>query len=200
MIISQASKQVENTFYEQIDQLTEEISELNSNRDAITENLAKYTNRKRTVEINKEFKDYLSFAQAELGIKNPVVKNAIQYTAITKSETGSRAPRSILAYHYALLKTIESRSSIPMLPVVIDSPKQQDPDKHITKKIFDLCVNGLSETNQLIIGSVSFDRNIDDFHTLEMTDKYSLLKEELYDEAYEEIKFFYKTIQVTETA
>lgn len=200
VIRSQASKQVEDTFYEQIDQITDEISALNSNKDEITETISKYTNRKRTLEINNEFKEYLSFAQAKLGIKNPVVKNAIQYTSITKSETGSRAPRSILAYHYALLKTIESRSSIPMLPVVIDSPKQQDPDKHITKKIFDLCVNGLSETNQLIIGSVSFDRNIDDFHTLEMTNKYSLLQEELYDEVYEEIKLFYKTIIMTEIA
>lgn len=194
VIKSQASKQVECSFDEQINELLEEISGLNREKDKLTEDISKYTNRKRTTEINNEFKGYLSFAQTQLGIKNPIVRDATQYSLITKSETGSRTPRSVLAYHYALLKTIESRSSIPMLPVVIDSPKQQDPDKHITKKIFDLCVDGLSGENQLIIGSVSFDRNIDGFHTLEMTSKYSLLKEDLYDEVYDEIRTLYSTI------
>lgn len=200
VIKSQASKQIECTFDEQINELLKEISELNHERDNLVDTLSKYSNRKRTTEINNEFKGYLSFAQAELSIKNPVIKDATQYTAITKSETGSRAPRSILAYHYALLKTIESRSSIPMLPVVIDSPKQQDPDEHITKKIFDLCVDGLSGSNQLIIGSVSFDRNIEAFHTLKMTSKYSLLQEDLYDEVYDEIRTLYRAIHMIESA
>ena len=156
--------------------------------------MSEYANKKRTTEINSEFKKHLKFAQTELGIKNPFVGDATKHFAITKSETGSRAPRSVLAYHYALLKTIESRSSIPMLPVVIDSPKQQDPDKNITKKIFDLCVNGLSKDNQLIICSVSFDREIDQYKNLKMTNKYSLLQEGLYDEVYDQIMLLYRAI------
>ncbi len=118
----------------------------------------------------------------------------LQYGNITKSETGSRGPRAILAYHYALLKTIEEKSTIPMLPVVIDSPKQQDPDKNTTKKLFDLCIDGLSDKNQLIIGSVSFERDTDEFQTLTMTDKYSLLKSNLYDEVYEQIMPLYQQV------
>ncbi|HGF7399752.1 TPA: hypothetical protein AB5B32_002122 [Vibrio cholerae] len=81
-----------------------------------------------------------------------------------------------------------------MLPVVIDSPKQQDPDKNTTKKLFDLCIDGLSNKNQLIIGSVSFERDTDEFQTLTMTDKYSLLKPNLYDEVYEQIMPLYKQV------
>ena len=86
-----------------------------------------------------------------------------------------------------------------MLPVVIDSPKQQDPDKNITKKIFDLCVNGLSKDNQLIICSVSFDREIDQYKNLKMTNKYSLLQEGLYDEVYDQIMLLYRAIYTSDS-
>lgn len=199
IIRSQASKEVEYTFDEQIEELSQEIEFLNISRDKLVAEMSEYANKKRTTEINSEFKKHLKFAQTELGIKNPFVGDATKHFAITKSETGSRAPRSVLAYHYALLKTIESRSSIPMLPVVIDSPKQQDPDKNITKKIFDLCVNGLSKDNQLIICSVSFDREIDQYKNLKMTNKYSLLQEGLYDEVYDQIMLLYRAIYTSDS-
>lgn len=192
IIRSQASKEVEYTFNEQISELSKEIGELDIERERLLKDISEYTDRKRTIQINNEFKKHLRFAQNELGIKNPIVGDATKYSLITKSETGSRAPRSVLSYHYALLKTIESRSSIPMLPVVIDSPKQQDPDEKITRKIFDLCVNGLSTKNQLIMCSVSFDREIDKFRTLKMTNKYSLLTDELYDVVYKQIMLLYR--------
>ncbi|WP_262947092.1 hypothetical protein [Xenorhabdus indica] len=192
IIKSQASKQVEFTFDEQIKELNEKIGQLNVTKNILTEQLSEFTDKKRTQEINDQFKESLKFAQAELGIQDPVIGTILQYGNITKSETGSRGPRAILAYHYALLKTIEEKSTIPMLPVVIDSPKQQDPDKNTTKKLFDLCIDGLSGKNQLIIGSVSFERDTDVFKTLTMTDKYSLLKPSLYDEVYEQIMPLYQ--------
>ncbi len=192
VIKSQASKQVESTFDEQIDELLRKIGKLDLSRTTLSEKLAEFNNVKRTREINEKFKDALIFAQTELGIKDPTVGTILQFGPISKSETGSRAPRAILAYHYALLKTIEDKSTNPMLPVVIDSPKQQDPDPHTTEKLFNLCIGGLSTNNQLIIGSVSFERETDEFKTLIMTKKYSLLKEELYDEAYKEVMPLYQ--------
>lgn len=191
IIRSQASKEVEYTFDEQIDELLQEVKNLEVSKEELAMEMSSYTDKRRTAEINKEFKNHLKFAQTELGINNPYVGTPTQYSNITKNETGSRAPRSVLAYHYALLKTIENRSSIAMLPIVIDSPKQQDPDKNITKKIFDLCVNDLSKNNQLIICSVSFDREVDQYNNIEMINKYSLLQEDLYDEVYEQIMPLY---------
>ncbi|ENI8054927.1 AAA family ATPase [Vibrio vulnificus] len=191
IIKSQASKQVEFTFDEQIKELHEKIGQLNATKNTLTEKISEFTDKKRTQEINDKFKESLKYAQTELGIQDPVLGTILQYGNITKSETGSRGPRAILAYHYALLKTIEEKSTIPMLPVVIDSPKQQDPDKNTTKKLFDLCIDGLSNKNQLIIGSVSFERDTDEFRTLTMTNKYSLLKPNLYDEVYEQIMPLY---------
>jgi hypothetical protein len=192
VIKSQASKQVEVTFDEQINELLQKIGELDVARTQLSKEIAKYEDKKRAKEINDKFKVSLQFAQAELAIKDPKVGTILQYGPISKSETGSRAPRAILAYHYALLKTIEDKSTSPMLPVVIDSPKQQDPDPHTTKKLFDLCINGLSTNSQLIIGSVSFERETNQFKTLTMTEKYSLLKEEHYDQVYQEIMPLYQ--------
>jgi len=192
VIKSQASKQVEVTFDEQINELLRKIGELDVARTHLLEEIAEFEDRKRAKEINDKFKESLKFAQSELGIKDPKVGTILQYSSISKSETGSRAPRAILAYHYALLKTIEDRSPNSMLPVVIDSPKQQDPDPRTTKKLFDLCVDGLSTNSQLIIGSVSFERDTSQFKTLTMTTKYSLLKPDLYNEAYHEIMPLYQ--------
>lgn len=192
VIKSQASKQVECTFDEQINELLLKIGKLDVARSRLSEEIAQYNDIKRTKEINENFKGYLRFAQSELGIREPKVGTILQYNTVSNSETGSRAPRAILAYHYALLKTIEDKSTNPMLPVVIDSPKQQDPDAHTAEKLFDLCINGLSTSSQLIIGSVSFDRSTDGFKILTMTNKYSLLKTTLYNEAYEEIMPLYQ--------
>lgn len=192
VINSQASKQVEVTFDEQINELLQKIGELDVARTQLSKEIAKFEDKKRAKEINDKFKESLKFAQTELGIKDPKVGTILQYGPISKSETGSRAPRAILAYHYALLKTIEDKSTSPMLPVVIDSPKQQDPDPRTTKKLFDLCIDGLSTNSQLIIGSVSLERETNQFKTLTMTEKYSLLKPELYNQVYQEIMPLYQ--------
>lgn len=189
---SQASKQVECTFDVEIGELTEAIGILDMQKNSLDEKLSEFTSKKRTKDINDYFKGYLKFAQAQLGIKDPVTGTIVQHSTIVKSETGSRAPRAILAYQYALLKTIEDKSTIPMLPVIIDSPKQQDTDDDTAEKIFDLCIDGLSQKNQLIIGTVSFDRKSGSFNTLTMTDKYNLLKSDLYEEVCEEIMPLYQ--------
>jgi len=189
---SQASKQVECTFDVEISELTEAIGALDMQKNSLDEKLSEFASKKRTKDINDYFKGYLKFAQAQLGIKDPVTGTIVQHSTIVKGETGSRAPRAILAYQYALLKTIEDKSTIPMLPVIIDSPKQQDTDDDTAEKIFDLCIDGLSQKNQLIIGTVSFDRKAGSFNTLTMTDRYNLLKSDLYEEVCAEIMPLYK--------
>lgn len=195
-IKSQASKQVEFTFDEQIAELSENVGQLVFRKEELTNKISEFTNTSRTQEINNRFKHHLNFAQVELDIQPPISGTVLEYGKITKSQTGSRAPRAILAYYYALLKTIEEKSTIPMLPVVIDSPKQQDTDEHTAKKIFDLCIDGFSGRNQIIIGTVSFDREADGFRILNMINKYSLLQTDLYEEVYKQIMPLYqKTIE-----
>lgn len=192
IIKSQASKQVESTFIEQISELNEKIGRLTAEQKELTDKRDTYTDSQRTKKINSEFKSFLQKAQDAIGIKDPTTGTITQYSKITRSETGSRSPRAIFAYHYGILKTIEKWSTIPMLPIVIDSPKQQDLDAKITRKLISLCTDDLASDNQLIIGSVSLEDNMHGFCEIELKNKYSLLNSEMYEEAYAKIIPFYK--------
>jgi len=187
VIKSQASKEVELTFEEQIKSLHEKIGKISKALESLLEEQSQFTDRKRTKVINDDFKSFLEIAQNKLGIRSPVIAPLTQYGKITRSKTGSRSPRSIFAYHYGLLKTMEKHSTVPMLPIVIDSPKQQDLDTEGTEKLIDLCTSGLGQGNQIIIGAVSLESNMRGYHQLELTEKYSLLRHDGYEEAYEEV-------------
>ena len=192
VIKSQASKEVEFTFDEQVRELHEKIGKLTKDHDELVEKQNEYTDSKRTKIINDDFKGFLSTAQNKLGIASPVIAPLVQYSKITKSKTGSRSPRSIFAYHYGLLKTMEKHSSVTMLPIVIDSPKQQDLDKEGTEKLISLCTDDLGLKNQVIIGAVSLEENMHGYHQLELKQKYSLLSEESYGIAYSKIMPLYE--------
>lgn len=192
VIKSQASKEVEFTFDEQIKSLHEKIGAQTTALEALIKQQNKFTDKKRTQSINDDFKSYLSMAQQKLGIGSPIIAPLIQYGKITKSKTGSRSPRSIFAYHYGLLKTMQKHSSINMLPIVIDSPKQQDLDTKGIEKLIALCTEDLGKDNQVIIGAVSLESNMHGYHQIELTEKYSLLKSDDYEEAYNKIIPFYE--------
>ena len=87
VIKSQASKQVEVTFDEQINELLLKIGELDVSRTQLSKEIAKFEDKKRAKEINDKFKESLKFAQTELGIKDPKVGTILQYGPISKSET-----------------------------------------------------------------------------------------------------------------
>lgn len=192
VIKSQASKEVEFTFDEQIKNLHEKIGAQTTALYDLIIQQNEYTDRKRTQSINDDFKSFLAIAQDRLGIGSPIIAPLIQYGKITKSKTGSRSPRSIFAYHYGLLKTMEKHSTINMLPIVIDSPKQQDLDTEGTEKLISLCTTDLGRNNQVIIGAVSLESNMHGYHQIELTEKYSLLKADNYEKAFNEIMPLYE--------
>jgi len=192
VIKSQASKEVEFTFDEQIRSLHEKIGAKTTALEALTKKQNEFTDKKRTQSINDDFKSFLAIAQDKLGIGSPIIAPLIQYGKITRSKTGSRSPRSIFAYHYGLLKTMEKHSTVNMLPVVIDSPKQQDLDTEGTEKLISLCTEDLGKNNQVIIGAVSLESNMRGYHQIELIEKYSLLKSEGYEKACDEIMPFYE--------
>ncbi|MBD2800301.1 hypothetical protein ID854_07480 [Xenorhabdus sp. M] len=192
IIKSEASKEVEFTFEEQIKSFHEKIGAKTVALESLIKKQNEFTDKKRTKNINDEFKLFLALAQNKLGIGSPIIAPLIQYGKITKSKTGSRGPRSIFAYHYALLKTMEKYSTVSMLPIVIDSPKQQDLDKEGTEKLIALCTEDLGANNQVIIGAVSLESNMRGYHQIELTEKYSLLNSNAYDQAYKEIMPLYE--------
>ncbi|HDT0636424.1 TPA: hypothetical protein QIB88_004686 [Escherichia coli] len=82
---------------------------------------------------------------------------------------------------------MKSNSSVENMPIVIDSPKQQDLDPEHTHKLIKLCLDGFSLTNQIIIGTVGYESFMDGFNSIKLENKYHLLNDEHYDNVYSQL-------------
>lgn len=190
IIESFANKKLKSTLGEQLLFLESEIGKQSIVLNNFGIRKKKLLDKKRTSKINDFFKKNLTSSQSRLDINNPVIAPIVQYSKITQSKTGSRAPRAIFCYHYSLLHTMSEHSTVPMLPIVIDSPKQQDLDRSETEKVISLCTDSLAKLSQVIIGASSLEANMHQFNKIELGKKFSLLKEEFYSDAYAEINSF----------
>jgi hypothetical protein len=103
-------------------------------------------------------------------------------------ETGSDTPRALLAYYFSILHLISEYSSSVFCPVVIDSPNQQDQDIDNLKKMLTFIRDKRPADSQLILGLVD-DCGIDfGGDVIELTDKYSLLRKDGYEEVAMEVR------------
>lgn len=115
--------------------------------------LKEMTNIKLSKEINEKYRKYLQNAFMELDIRN-VNDSVYKRLDASINISGSDQPRAILGYYYAILRLINENPSVSLLPLIIDSPKQQDQDTANEKIIFEFIRKKLSFINQLILGSV----------------------------------------------
>lgn len=187
IIDSEAYKTAAQAFDKQLSELKEVIDDLLLKKTSIEEEIKKFNNSKRTKEINGFFLLMLNKVQSKLQIQVSSKATVIGYKMLTTGKTGSRSPRAIFAYHYALLMTISKFSSLPILPIVIDSPKQQDLDDDYTEKVIQLCLDDLAEISQVIIGAVKPERNMAGYHSINLNEKLSLLNKDKYQDIYDEI-------------
>lgn len=72
------------------------------------------------------------------------------------SGRGSAHPRSILAYRYALLRTIREFGSSTYCPIVIDAPNQQGQDGEHLEVILKFIVDEKPSDSQLIMACEEF--------------------------------------------
>lgn len=98
------------------------------------------------------------------------------------NETGSYGPRAMLAYHFALLHTIQEFTTSCLCPVVIDTPLQQDQDEKNASSIISFALKNRPHDMQLILGTVSLHGAKYSGHSIQTISKYSLLKEEEFTE------------------
>ena len=98
-------------------------------------------------------------------------------------ETGSALPRALLAYYFTFLNVMNKYSTSTFCPIIIDSPKQQDPDEENVKAIINFIEKNKPDNSQLILGYVDNKSS-----TFDLKEKYHLLQSDVYDEVYEEMK------------
>lgn len=68
------------------------------------------------------------------------------------SETGSRFPRSLLAYYVSLWTTIREFSPATFCPLVVDSPNQGAQDRKNIKAMLELLRDTQPEDVQMVLG------------------------------------------------
>jgi hypothetical protein len=80
--------------------------------------------------------------------------NAVRKFDVKLTETGSDLPRLVLAYDYAILNMIWRNSRAARVPIVLDSPNQQDQDPDNLKKMLEFIREQTPDEEQLILGLV----------------------------------------------
>lgn len=117
----------------------------------------------------------------------PIQHLVIDWARLTVKSQGSDTPRALLAYYYAILFTSKEFTNLPLFPLIIDSPNQQDQDEKNRNKIIKFIFENTPKDYQLILGTVDLHGFEYQGHTISPSTKLKLLNTEEYDEAYRAI-------------
>lgn len=164
--------------------IIDEINRLEDEIAALKIELEKFTVRR--MEIGSEFKDKYLTNLIGLGVKNITKRDITPFKKIILS--GNQDPRSTLAYLFAFLQLKrEYNPSGFLLPVIIDSPFEGDPDKYNKKDIIRDIVNNCSANEQIIVclrnAEEHFKDAPQDYNIIELhTEKDSLMSSVAYSE------------------
>lgn len=134
---------------EDVARVIDEINILDDSLIALKKILDKYSINK--LEVGGEFKEIYLSNLTGLGIKNITKSDISPFKKIILS--GNQDPRSTLAFLFAFLQL--KRKLNPsgfLLPIIIDSPFEGDPDKYNKMDIIRDIVDNCGENEQLIIG------------------------------------------------
>lgn len=146
----------------------------------MAEAMNKLTDRNRSKEILKIFREAYSAALVELSL--PMTDTGKAKLTSRPNLSGSGGPRSILAYYAALWAACYGEKGSFRIPLVVDSPNQQGQDHINLPKVISFLSEKLPRGAQLILGSeidtdLPFDRKI------ELTEQYNVLSESDFNEA-----------------
>lgn len=149
-------------------------------QERMTEAMNKLTDRNRSMEILKIFREAYSSALVELSL--PMTDTGKAKLTSRPKLSGSGGPRSVLAYYAALWAACYSEKGSFRVPLVIDSPNQQGQDYINLPKVISFLSDKLPQEAQLILGSeIDTDQPFD--QKIELTEQYKLLSESDFDEA-----------------
>lgn len=149
-------------------------------QERMTEAMNKLTDRNRSMEILKIFREAYSSALVELSL--PMTDTGKAKLTSRPKLSGSGGPRSVLAYYAALWAACYSEKGSFSVPLVIDSPNQQGQDYINLPKVISFLSDKLPQEAQLILGSeIDTDQPFD--QKIELTEQYKLLSESDFNEA-----------------
>lgn len=179
-IKTEARAELHRAIEKQFNKLALKLDKLTLKIDKNEEKKKKFLSRERKKEMNEFYNGEMEKSLRILNVLGLSFKAYKNLPTVVR-ETGSDTPRAMLAYSYSVLATIFEFSPSIRLPIIVDSPNQQDQDEKNAKKLIDFTVNNRPKNSQLILGSVSLHEAEVDGHTIELTEKWSLLNKENFE-------------------
>ena len=188
VVESHGSQAAHRAFDVEREEISSELGRWNAKLSEISARLDALGDKKRTKRIVTAFREAYSLARKALNVPDP---KGTPNIVSRPNRSGSGGPRLILAYYAALWKVCHDEQVSMSIPVVIDSPNQQDQDDLNLHVVLGFIAESLPASIQLIVcvtkhSDAQFDR------TIVFDKKYSMLLPGFYDEVESDIGPLYR--------
>jgi len=193
IIESEGKREVQALFKEEIGKYDLELASKIELRQDLDTQLRELENKHRAGQIRLKFRNLLRAYLDLLNLKGVDTKAFARIDA-KGSESGSKTPRELMAYYYAILHLMREYASSTYFPIVIDSPNQQGQDAENLPILLNFILNKQPKDSQLIL-SIEEEHGIDfNGKLIYLTNKQSVLSEDGYDEDFAAVRPFYNDI------
>lgn len=178
VIQSEARGEAVSALERQLNEVREQLAGLLAREWKASATLNELDSRGRRRAFLDDLSELVSRYSVALNVPAP---SRIQTFSYTITETGSDAPRAILAYQFAILTLAWRREDAVHAPLCIDSPNQQDQDLVNYKAMLKFILDRRHPDQQLILALVDTAGVEFSGGTLTLTKKRSLLDPALFD-------------------
>lgn len=183
LIQNESSKKVREIFNRSQSNYSTQIGELEEQKTGFEVERLKLNNKERKTSVISRFNTLIDLYLIKLNV-HTLNSSGLTEIPLTIKSQGSDTPRALLAYYYALLITSQEFTSLPLFPLVIDSPNQQDQDSTNRNRIIKFIFENTPSDYQLILGTVDLHGVEFDGHTISPTTKLRLLDTDQFHDCY----------------
>lgn len=188
VVESHGSQAAHRAFDVEREQISGELADWNAKLSEIAARLDALADKKRTKRIVTAFREAYSLARQALNVPDPAGNPNI---VSRPNRSGSGGPRLLLAYYAALWKVCHDEQVGMSIPVVIDSPNQQDQDDLNLHVVLGFIAESLPASMQLIVCVTKHSEAQLD-KTIIFDKKYSMLLPEFYEEVESDVGPLYR--------
>lgn len=183
LIQNESAKQVKEIFNQSQSNYSTQIVEIEEQKSNLEADRSKLNNKERKDSIINKFNTLIDLFLIKLNV-HTLSSDGFSDIPLSVKSQGSDTPRALLAYYYATLFTSKEFTSLPLFPLVIDSPNQQDQDAINRNKIIKFIFDNTPDDYQLILGTVDLHGVEYNGHTISPATKLKLLDSDEFEESY----------------
>lgn len=183
LIQNESSKQVKEIFNRSQSNYSIQIGEIEEKKSGLEADRSKLNNKEHKDSIISRFNTFIDLFLIKLNV-HTLNSDGFSDIPLSVKSQGSDTPRALLAYYYAILFTSKEFTSLPLFPLVIDSPNQQDQDAKNRNKIIKFIFENTPDDYQLILGTVDLHGVEYDGHNISPATKLKLLDNDEFEESY----------------